>query len=94
MSPDLGWPSWRIFLKKSFSRWLREVLVSSLLQREDYGSHPYKLGCTVDTEAEGQTWSHLIFACIIQEAWPAWVTSLVSSASVRKSTNSTGETKY
>jgi hypothetical protein len=68
---------WTGHLGESFSRnlylrWLREVLGTLSLQRDDYGSHPYsRVHLLPYAEAEGQTWSHLIFAGLNEEAWPA-----------------------
>jgi hypothetical protein len=60
------------FSRNLYLRWLREVLGGSSLSRDDYGAHPYSrvhlLPCA---EAEGQSWSHLIFAGLNEESWPA-----------------------
>lgn len=69
--------SWSERLAESFSRnlflrWLREVLGAPALHRDDYGSHPYsRVQLLAYAEAEGQAWSHLIFAGLNEEAWPA-----------------------
>jgi hypothetical protein len=60
------------FSKNLYLRWLREVLGAPALHRDDYGSHPYsRVHLLSYSEAEGQTWSHLIFAGLNEEAWPA-----------------------
>jgi hypothetical protein len=84
---ELGWKqhwseidrltrTWASRLGESFSRnlyvrWLREVLGTPSLSRDDNGSHPYSrvhlLPCA---DAEGQSWSHLILAGLNEEAWP------------------------
>lgn len=69
--------SWAARLNDSFSRnlylgWLGEVLGAPSLQRDEYGSHPYsRVHLLPYAEAEGQAWSHLIFAGLNEEAWPA-----------------------
>jgi hypothetical protein len=69
--------TWAGRLEESFSRnlylrWLHELLGAPSLHRDDYGSHPYsRVHLLLYAEAEGQTWSHLIFAGLNQEAWPA-----------------------
>ena len=60
------------FSKNSYLRWLRQVLGAPSLHRDDYGSHPYsRVHLLAYAEAEGQPWSHLIFAGLNEEAWPA-----------------------
>ncbi len=60
------------FSKNLFLRWLREVLGAPSLHRDDYGSHPYsRVHLLPYEEAEGQIWSHLIFAGLNEEEWPA-----------------------
>ena len=68
--------SWGGRLSQSFSqnlylRWLGEILGAPSLQRDDFGSHPYsRVHLLPYAEAEGQIWSHLIFAGLNEEAWP------------------------
>jgi hypothetical protein len=60
------------FSRNLYLRWLREVLGAPSLHRDDYGSHPYsRVHLLLYAEAEGQSWSHLIFAGLNEEAWPA-----------------------
>lgn len=60
------------FSKNLYLRWLREVLGAPSLHRDEYGAHPYsRVHLLLYGEAEGQAWSHLIFAGLNEEAWPA-----------------------
>jgi PD-(D/E)XK nuclease superfamily len=60
------------FSKNLYLRWLREILGAPSLHRDDNGGHPYsRVHLLPYGEAEGQTWSHLIFAGLNEEAWPA-----------------------
>ena len=53
-------------------RWLRELLGAPTLERDDLGSHAYaRVHLLVYANAQGQPWSHLIFAGLNDEAWPA-----------------------
>jgi hypothetical protein len=69
--------TWTRYLGESFSknlylRWLREVLDAPSLHRDEAGSHPYsRVHLLPYAEAEGQSWSHLIFAGLNEEEWPA-----------------------
>ncbi len=59
------------FSRSLYLRWLREVLGAPSLSRDDYGAHPYsRVHLLLYAEAEGQSWSHLIFAGLNEEAWP------------------------
>jgi len=59
------------FSKNLYLRWLGEVLGASSLQRDDCGAHPYsRVQLLPYPEAEGQAWSHLIFAGLNEESWP------------------------
>ena len=59
------------FSKSLYLRWLREVFGAPSLQRDEAGSHPYsRVHLLPYAEAEGQSWSHLIFAGLNEEAWP------------------------
>jgi PD-(D/E)XK nuclease superfamily len=58
--------------KANYLRWLREILGAPSLNRDEYGAHPYsRVHLLPYSEAEGQSWSHLIFAGLNEEAWPA-----------------------
>jgi hypothetical protein len=60
------------FSKAIYLRWLREILGVPSATRDDYGSHPYSYVHLLSyAEAEGQSWSHLVFAGLNEEAWPA-----------------------
>jgi hypothetical protein len=69
--------SWAGRLTASFSRhlylrWLREILGTPSLQRDELGAHPYsRVHLLPYAEAEGQCWSHLILAGLNEEEWPA-----------------------
>jgi hypothetical protein len=59
------------FSKTNYLRWLREILSAPSLTREEFGVHAYsRVHLLPYAEAEGQTWSHLIFAGLNEEAWP------------------------
>lgn len=68
---------WADSLPQSFSNqnyldWLRQILTSPSLSRDDCGAHPYsRVHLLTYAEAENQSWSHLIFAGLNEEAWPA-----------------------
>ncbi|HYY12911.1 MAG TPA: PD-(D/E)XK nuclease family protein [Chthoniobacterales bacterium] len=58
--------------KNNYLRWLREILSAPSLTRGDFGSHAYsRVHLLPYAEAENQTWSHLIFAGLNEEAWPS-----------------------
>jgi hypothetical protein len=60
------------FSKRIYLRWLREVLGRPSMTRDEWGNHPYsRVHLLTYTEAESQSWSHLIFAGLNEEAWPA-----------------------
>lgn len=60
------------FSKNTYLRWLRELLGAPSLQRDDFGAHSYaRVHLLPYAEAQGQPWSHLIFAGLNDEAWPA-----------------------
>jgi hypothetical protein len=60
------------FSKSSYLRWLRELLGAPTLERDDLGAHPYaRVHLLAYANAQGQPWSHLIFAGLNDEAWPA-----------------------
>ncbi|HEV8422826.1 MAG TPA: PD-(D/E)XK nuclease family protein [Chthoniobacterales bacterium] len=55
-----------------YLRWLREILGTPSLQRDELGTHPYsRVHLLPYAEAEGQSWSHLILAGLTEEEWPA-----------------------
>jgi hypothetical protein len=58
--------------KRIYLRWLRECLGRPSIARDDQGNHPYSRAHLLTyAEAESQTWSHLIFAGLNEELWPA-----------------------
>jgi PD-(D/E)XK nuclease superfamily len=60
------------FSKSSYLRWLRELLGAPTLERDDLGAHSYaRVHLLAYTNAQSQPWSHLIFAGLNDEAWPA-----------------------
>jgi PD-(D/E)XK nuclease superfamily len=60
------------FSKSSYLRWLRDLLGAPTLERDDLGSHPYaRVHLLAYANAQGQPWSHLIFAGLNDEARPA-----------------------
>ena len=60
------------FSKSSYLRWLRELLGAPTLKRDDLGAHPYaRVHLLAYANAQDQPWSHLIFAGLNDEAWPA-----------------------
>jgi PD-(D/E)XK nuclease superfamily len=66
------------FSKGNYLRWLREILGAPSLTRDECGSHPYsRVHLLPYSEAEGQSWSHLIFAGLNEESWPALNEELV-----------------
>jgi hypothetical protein len=59
------------FSLRIYLRWLREILGAPSLSRDEFGAHPYsRVHLLRYTEAENQTWSHLIFAGLNEETWP------------------------
>jgi len=84
---DLGWKSraaelrrlsegWLTRLdvrisRRSWLRWLREVLVSFAPQRAPFGNHPYsRVHLLTYAQGETQPWSHLIVAGLNEGEWP------------------------
>lgn len=60
------------FSRATFLRWLTEVSTSVLPERDRQGDHPYsRVQLLLPAQAEGQTWSHLIFAGLNEGSWPA-----------------------
>jgi hypothetical protein len=71
------------FSKASYLRWLHEILSAPSLSRDEFGAHPYsRVHLLPYAEAEGQTWSHLIFAGLNEEAWPALDEELVGDREI------------
>ena len=59
------------FSRRSYLRWLREILGAPSLTRDEYGAHRHsRVHLLRYPEAEGHTWSHLIFAGLNEETWP------------------------
>ena len=57
--------------RNSYLRWLRELLGAPSFQRDDFGAHPYaRVHLLSYADAQGQPWSHLIFAGLNDETWP------------------------
>ncbi len=57
--------------RASFLRWLGEILGKPTRSRDAIGDHPYsRIQLLLLTEAEGQSWSHLILAGLNEGAWP------------------------
>ena len=60
------------FSRPNYLRWLREILSAPSLSRDKYGAHLYsRVHLLPYSEAGGQAWTHLIFAGLNEEAWPA-----------------------
>ena len=60
-----------VISKNAYLRWLKEVLGAPSLQRDDSGAHPYgRVHLLPYADAQGQQWSHLIFAGLNDDAWP------------------------
>jgi len=61
------------FSRATYLRWLGEVSSSVLPERDRDGDHPYsRVQLLLPGHAEGQTWSHLIFAGLNEGSWPPW----------------------
>ena len=82
------------FSKNLYLRWLNEVLGAPTLNRDDHGSHPYsRVQLLSYAEAEGQVWSHLIFAGLTRKNGRPSTKSWRLSGT-RRSTNSIGKIKF
>jgi PD-(D/E)XK nuclease superfamily len=58
--------------KNSYLRWLRELVGAPSFKRDNFGAHPYaRVHLLTYADAQGQPWSHLIFAGLNDEPWPA-----------------------
>jgi len=61
------------FSKSSYLRWLRELLGVPSLARDALGAQPYaRVHLLAYADAQGQPWSHLIFAGLNDETWPTF----------------------
>src|SRR5436305_8142027 len=61
------------FSKNSYLRWLRELLGAPSLERDNLGAHSYaRVHLVACADAQDQPWSHLIFAGLNDETWPAF----------------------
>jgi hypothetical protein len=59
------------FPREYFLRWLREIFADSSLLRDPVGDHSYaRVQLLPYDEAEGETWSHVIFAGLNEGVWP------------------------
>lgn len=57
--------------RDSYLRWLGEILGKPTRSRDPAGDHPYsRVQLLTLSEAEGQSWSHLILAGLNEGAWP------------------------
>lgn len=73
------------FSKANYLRWLREILSAPSLIRDDCGAHPYsRVYLLPYAEAENQSWSHLIFAGLNEEAWPALDEEFLAEGTIDK----------
>src|SRR6476660_2713374 len=71
------------FSKGNYLGWLREILAAPSLSRDDCGAHPYsRVHLLPYAEAEGQSWSHLIFAGLNEEAWSALDEEFVANGKI------------
>jgi PD-(D/E)XK nuclease superfamily len=71
------------FSKENYLGWLREILTAPSLSRDDCGAHPYsRVHLLPYAEAEGQSWSHLIFAGLNEEGWPALDEEFVANGKI------------
>jgi PD-(D/E)XK nuclease superfamily len=82
--------SWAERVRQSFSianylRWLGEILSARSVSRDDCGAHPYsRVHLLPYGEAEGQSWSHLIFAGLNEEAWPSVDEEFVAEGTINE----------
>ncbi len=59
------------FSRALYLRWLGEIAVTFTAAREEAGDHPYaRVQLLTVPQAEGQEWSHLIFAGWNEDSWP------------------------
>jgi hypothetical protein len=60
------------FSRTLFLQWLEEIAVSFRVTRDLVGQHPYaRVQILTPTQAEDQSWSHLILAGLNESSWPA-----------------------
>ncbi len=58
--------------RRSYLRWLAEIICASAIDRDEFGNHSYsRVQLLRYPAAEGQDWSHLIFAGLNEGEWPA-----------------------
>ena len=59
------------FSRALYLRWLREIAFTFSVEREMIGDHPYaRVQLLTVPQAQGQEWSHLIFAGWNEGSWP------------------------
>jgi hypothetical protein len=59
------------FSREHFLRWLSETFAEASLLRDAYGDHPYaRVQLLLYEHAEGETWTHVIFAGLNEGVWP------------------------
>ena len=59
------------FSRNLFLRWLEEIASSFTAGRDEAGDHPYaRVQLLTVAQAQGQEWSHLIFAGLNEGTWP------------------------
>ena len=59
------------FSRATYLRWLAGISTSVLPERDRDADHPYaRVQLLFYPQAEGQTWSHLIFAGLNENSWP------------------------
>jgi hypothetical protein len=74
-----------LFSKTIYLRWLSEIVSTPTVARDDYGAHPYSsVHLLTYIQAEGQPWSHIIFAGLNDEAWPSLDDSFVGEKEIAK----------
>ena len=73
------------FSKENYLGWLREILTARSTSRDDDGAHPYsRVHLMLYAEAESQSWSHLIFAGLNEEAWPSLDEEFVANGQINE----------
>lgn len=71
LSRDLSEVFTRELSRENFVRWLTEIFAESSLERDEHGDHPYsRVHLMRCDQAEGATWSHIIFAGLNEGVWP------------------------
>jgi hypothetical protein len=57
--------------RENFVQWLSDVFAESSLKRDEHGDHPYsRVHLLRYDQADGTTWSHVIFAGLNEGVWP------------------------